>query len=195
MTATRRHRGFNPVVLPCELFPLLGREVGDLEAKVGSRSEARWQLTAEQGLKAGAEPDLKHHPRRPVLAQHVPDRPLGVEDGTERAAREDAKVEAEATLVEEVELGGGAPGHLPGVVDGDRLIRLIHLGRPPAANALQQTSQAGVGGGVGPQDEPCPVPARLDLAAVAGPAASLVHFGGRAGPTLPPSGPSSSRAR
>ncbi|HEX9378873.1 MAG TPA: hypothetical protein VF872_04725 [Gaiellaceae bacterium] len=42
----------------CELIPLLGREVGDLEARVGSRREVRWQFTAEQGLKAGIKGDL-----------------------------------------------------------------------------------------------------------------------------------------
>jgi hypothetical protein len=66
-----------------------------------------------------------------------------------------------------------APGHLLGVVGGDRLIVLAHLGRPPVANPLQQPGQAGVGGRVLAEDEPRPVPARLHLAALAGPALSL----------------------
>jgi hypothetical protein len=81
--------------------------------------------------------------------------------------------EAESAVAERLQLEGGTPGHLPGQVAGDELVSLVHLGRPPMANPLQQAGQAGVGGGVPAQQEPHPVAARLDLAALAGPAFSL----------------------
>src|SRR5438128_4182098 len=73
-----------------------------------------------------------------VLAQDVPDRSLGVEEGTDRATGQDPVAEVEAAGPKRRELEGGAPGHLLGVVGGDRLIVLAHLGRSPVANPLQQ---------------------------------------------------------
>jgi hypothetical protein len=103
------------------------------------------------------------------------DRALGVEQGTDRTARQDSVDEAESARSMRLELRGGTPGHLLDVVHGDRLIPLAHFGRPPVANPLQQASQASVGRGLRAEDEPRSVPARLDLAALAGPAASLGH--------------------
>jgi len=110
-----------------------------------------------------------------VLAQYIPDRALGVEQGTDRTARQDSVEEAESAGSIRLELGGGTPSHLLGVVGGDRLIPLPHLGRPPVANPLQQAGQAGVGGGVRAQEEPRPVLAGLDLAALAGHPTRLAH--------------------
>src|SRR5207247_2296628 len=79
----------------------------------------------------------------------------------------------EPTGPERLELEGGTPGHLLGVENRDRLIVLVDLGRPPVTNPLQQTGQAGVSRRVLVEDEAHPMSARLALAALANPAASL----------------------
>jgi hypothetical protein len=93
--------------------------------------------------------------------------------GTDRTAGQDPAAEVEAAGPERLQLEGGTPSHLLGVEDGDRPIVLVHVGRPPVANPLQQPRQAGVGGGVRAQPEHHPVPAGLDLRALTGTAFSL----------------------
>src|SRR5437764_2937803 len=86
-------------------FPFFGWVVGDLDLHV----EFGWQLAGEQGAQVGSGCDLEHGARGWVLAQHVPDCPLGVEQRTQRAAWEDAVVEAEATVPKRRQLRGRAP--------------------------------------------------------------------------------------
>jgi hypothetical protein len=104
------------------------------------------------------------HPRGPALRLPRPRR------GT---ARGGAPGEAEATGPERLQLRGSTPGHLLGVVGGDRLLPFAHLGRPPVANPLEQTGEGRVGGGVAAKHEARAVPAWLQLAALAGPVFSL----------------------
>jgi hypothetical protein len=59
------------------------------------------------------------------------------------------------------------------VVGGDEPVALVDLGCPPAAGALQEPCQAGIGTRVRAQDEAHPVAARFDLAALAGAVAGL----------------------
>jgi hypothetical protein len=59
------------------------------------------------------------------------------------------------------------------VKDGDQLIVFVDLGRSPVTNPLQQPRHAGVRGRILAENEAHPVPARLELAALAHPAASF----------------------
>src|SRR6266508_5091552 len=121
------------------LRPLFWHEVWDLKVlvKVGR------ELPREQGAKLRADGDLDDVPRARVLAQGVPNRALGVEQGADRTAGQDPVAEVEAAGPKSLELEGGTPSHLPGVVGGDKLITLVHLARAPVAHPLQQASQAG----------------------------------------------------
>jgi hypothetical protein len=70
-------------------------------------------------------------------------------------------------LPERLQLGGGAPGHLPRVIGRNRLIVLVHR-CPPMTNPLQQASKTQhVSAGVSAQREACPVAVRRELAALA----------------------------
>src|SRR6266540_2466132 len=154
--------------------PSLRREVGDLPVGLAILVGVR-QFAAEEGAQVGAERDLKDGRRRRVLAEHVPDRPLGVEERTERTAREDAVGEAEAAGAVHPQLRGGTPAHLLRVVGGDGLIALPHLRRAPVAHAPEQGCEGGVGGGVRPEQEGRPVAAGRELAALVGAALRLGH--------------------
>ncbi len=58
---------------------------------------------------------------------------------------------------------------IAGVVGGDELVALVHLGRPPVAHPLQEAGEAGVDAAVASQRKAHPVAARFELAALAGP--------------------------
>jgi hypothetical protein len=122
----------------------------------GARSRRRWP-----------ERELQDGRRRRVLPQQVADGALGVEQGTERAAGEHPEDEAEATGPKRLQLRAGTPGHLLGVVAGDGLVALVHLGRAPVTNAGEEGGEEGVGAGLLVQKEGRPIPAGLDLAALA----------------------------
>src|SRR5712691_11536037 len=98
--------------------PFFWRDVGDLPA----------ELSAQQAAEGRIEGDLALGVRERVLAHHLSDRPFGVEEGTERAARQDAVAESEAAGPEQVELGGGAPGHLLRLEGRDELVALVDVG-------------------------------------------------------------------
>src|SRR6266545_5274147 len=156
----------------CMLFPLFWREVRNPPVLLGFLSQAV-QVPPQQGAKPPAVGDLEDDRRNRVLPQHVSDRPLGVEEGTEGTAGKDPVREAEAAGPERLQLRAGTPGHLLGVVGGDRLVPFIDLGCPPVTNPLEQTGEGRVGGGVRAKHEARPVPAWLELAALAGPVFGL----------------------
>ena len=118
--------------------------------------------------------------RAPASARRTPalsafrgsERTLRVEERAERAARQDAPLEALAALPEGAELEGGAPGHLLRVVGGDELISLVHLARPPVPDALEQAAESAVDGVLACKQKRNPVTAALALAALARPAFS-----------------------
>jgi hypothetical protein len=93
-----------------------------------------------------AEADLNPLPRSRLFPNPGADCPLGVEQGAVSAAGKHPVVEALSALPERGQLEGGTPGHLFGVEDGDWLIVLVHVGRPPVADMLEQAGEAGVGG-------------------------------------------------
>src|SRR5439155_14301175 len=115
------------------LSPLLWEEVRDLKVLV----EVGRELAPEQGAKLRPDRDLDDGPRR-VLAEDVPDRALGVEEGTDRAAGKDPIPEVEAAGPERLQLEGGTPGHFLGVESGDVFLVLVDIGCPPVANPLEQ---------------------------------------------------------
>jgi hypothetical protein len=102
------------------------------------------------------------------------DRPLGVEQRTEPAARQDAEREPLAAGSEAAQIEGGAPAHLAGVVGRDELVALVHLGRPPVAHPLQQAGEAGIYAAVAVQHKAHPVAAGRQLAALASAALGLL---------------------
>src|SRR5712691_4836542 len=88
----------------------------------------------------------------------------------EFAPQQAAVAESEAAGAEQVELRGGTPGHLLRLEGGDELVALVHVGRPPMANQLEQAAECAVAVGVAAEQEADPVAARLDLRARARPA-------------------------
>src|SRR6266508_5935981 len=160
-----RRASTRPLFAPTLTPPFWG-EVGQLTDRLGFLNESRGYLPAEQGAQGGAERDLNHRPGRGAgLSQDVPDRPFGVEQGTERTAGEDAVEEAEATGTERAELGGSAPAHLLRVIGRNGLIALRDLRRPPGAHAGKEGGQSRVHPRIRTHQKARLVPPRLHLEA------------------------------
>lgn len=80
---------------------------------------------------------------------------------------------SESTPAVRTKLRGRTPGHLGGVVGGDHLVVLGHLGRPPATHASDQTTESGVGARILAELKARAVVARLDLRELIGEPFSL----------------------
>ena len=98
-----------------------------------------------------------------VLAAEVVECLLLVEERAEVAAGRDTGVVAPLAGAEAVELAGGAPGQLAGVVGGGGTVQVVDVGAPPVAYGCEQPAELFVHGRVGAEPKGRPVAAWFEL--------------------------------